>query len=89
MSAYNLRKRAGAASFAEAWDIAIDTGRVRVFDALFDRALNGVTTIRLRLGGAVDISHGPDGALLASALAEPPPKNTNHTKVDRKGSVSV
>jgi hypothetical protein len=71
-SAYALRDRAGAESFAEAWDIAISTGRARQFDHMLDRALNGVTTIRLRMGGTVDISHGHDGRLTAASINKPP-----------------
>ena len=37
-------------------------------DALIERALNGVTTIRLRTGGAVEVGHGPDRRLIASPL---------------------
>jgi Acetyltransferase (GNAT) domain len=70
-SAYQLRGRPDAASFAEAWDIAIETGRARVFDYLMERALNGVTTIRLKLGGAVEIGHGLDRHLVASHMKAP------------------
>jgi hypothetical protein len=72
-SAYALRNRPGAESFARAWDIAIMSGRARVFDYLMERALNGVTTLRLRLGGAVDISHGMDGDLITRHLKAPLP----------------
>ncbi|MBC7986122.1 MAG: hypothetical protein H7X93_05550 [Sphingomonadaceae bacterium] len=75
MSAYKLRRRPGAESFAAAWDGALDTGRARMFDAAIDRALNGVTTLRLRLGGVIDIEHGPDRRLMMSALRAPPPPN--------------
>jgi hypothetical protein len=70
-SAYQLRKRADAESFADAWEAAISSGRARIFEYMFDRAVNGVTTFRLRLGGAVDISHGLDGQLVAAQLREP------------------
>ena len=73
MAAYNLRKREGAESFGQAWDLAIDSGRARVFDYAMDRALNGVTTLRLRLGGTIDISHGPDKALITTMLKSPLP----------------
>lgn len=71
MAAYNLRKRAGAESFGQAWDLAIHTGRARVFDYAMDRALNGVTTLRLRLGGVIDIGHGPDGKMITAMLKSP------------------
>ncbi len=73
MAAYNLLKRNGAESFADAWERAISTGRARVFDYAMDRALNGVTTLRLRLGGSVDISHGPDKAMITTMLKSPLP----------------
>ena len=73
MAAYNLRKREEAESFGQAWDLAIGTGRARVFDYAMDRALNGVTTLRLRLGGTIDISHGPDKALITTMLKSPLP----------------
>jgi hypothetical protein len=76
MAAYNLRKRDGAESFAAAWDVAIHTGRARVFDYAMDRALNGVTTLRLRLGGVIDISHGPDKEMVTTMLKSPLPGTT-------------
>jgi hypothetical protein len=72
VSAYNLRKRPGAESFAAAWDRAIDTGRAQMLDHMMERAINGVTTIRLRLGGMVDIENRPDKRLLVNALRTPP-----------------
>jgi hypothetical protein len=78
MAAYNLRKREGAESFSAAWDSAIAMGRALVFDYAMDRALNGVTTFRLRLGGVVDISHGPDRKVITKMVKSPvsyAPKN--------------
>lgn len=74
-SAYQLRNREGAQHFVWAWDVAIQSGRARLFDYLMDRALNGVTTIRMRMGGAVDISHGMDGKLVTAQLKGPLPGN--------------
>lgn len=65
-AAYALRARAGAESFAAAWDRALGEGRERAFDWLMERALSGVTTITLRSGGAVEVGHGPDRRLIAS-----------------------
>jgi hypothetical protein len=42
-SAYKLRRRADAASFAEAWDIALMMGRDHVWEQAMDRAVNGYT----------------------------------------------
>ncbi len=72
-SAYQLRAREGAESFAEAWDLAVGVGRARLFSYMMDRALNGVTTIRIKLGGAIDIGHGLDGQLMAAQLKAPMP----------------
>ncbi len=74
-SAYRLRGRAGAASFAAAWDRAISMGRTHQYSIAMDRALNGVTTVRILKGGAIDISGGPDMAIIHAALrddAKPP-----------------
>jgi hypothetical protein len=72
-SAYALRARPGAKNFCWAWEVALASGRARLFDYLFDRALNGVTTIKLKLGGDVEISNGPDGRLVAGFLKSPLP----------------
>jgi hypothetical protein len=40
-SAYRLRNHADAASFAAAWEIAIDLGRANADDAAITRALHG------------------------------------------------
>jgi hypothetical protein len=67
-SAYRLRNRSGAASFAAAWDRAISMGRTRQYSISMDRALNGVTTVRVLKGGAIDVSGGPDMAVIHAAL---------------------
>ncbi len=69
-SAYKLRERQGADSFARAWDRALDEGRARQFDYAMDRALNGITTVRILRGGAIDVTGGPDMALVHAALRE-------------------
>ena len=69
-SAYRLRERPDAQSFATSWDRALSTGRLRQFDYAMDRALNGVTTIRIMRGGAIDISGGPDMDMVHAALRE-------------------
>lgn len=69
-SAYRLRERADAASFAAAWDRAIAMGRMRQFDYAMDRAINGITTVRILRGGAIDVTGGPDMAIVHSALRE-------------------
>ena len=67
-SAYNLRERAGAESFAKSWDAALEMGRARQFDHAMERAINGVTTIRVLRGGSVTVNGGPDMRILQSAL---------------------
>jgi len=69
-SAYRLRERAEAASFAAAWDRAISMGRTYQFSIAMDRALNGVTVVRVLKGGAIDVSGGPDMAVANAALRE-------------------
>ena len=69
-SAYRLRERPDAASFAAAWDRAISMGRTHQFSIAMDRALNGVTIVRVLKGGAIDVSGGPDMAVVHAALRE-------------------
>lgn len=69
-SAYRLRERPGAESFSEAWDRALSMGRMRQFDYAMDRALNGITTVRILRGGAIDVTGGPDMDVVRSALRE-------------------
>lgn len=73
VSAYKLRQRPGAESFASAWDRALAEGRAMLCDAAMERALHGVTTVRMRIGGVIEVEHGPDRKLLASFLRLPPP----------------
>ena len=47
VSAYRLREREGAESFADAWDAALEAGQDRQYNYLLDRAVNGVTTVRV------------------------------------------
>ncbi|MBB5706365.1 hypothetical protein [Sphingopyxis panaciterrulae] len=81
-SAYRLRERPGAESFAAAWDRAISMGRMRQYDYAMDRALNGVTIVRVLRGGAVDVSGGPDMAVVHAALRDEtvPPSRLKATK---------
>ncbi|SEH16604.1 hypothetical protein SAMN05428974_1775 [Sphingopyxis sp. YR583] len=69
-SAYRLRERPGAASFAAAWDCAISMGRTHQYSIAMDRALNGVTIVRVLKGGAIDVSGGPDMAVVHAALRD-------------------
>ena len=67
-SAYRLRERAEAEGFAEAWDIALAMGADMQFEAAMDRAINGVTTLRVMRGGSIEIANAPDRKLLNAAL---------------------
>ncbi len=67
-SAYRLRERAGAAGFAEAWDIAIACGADLQFHTALDQAINGVTTVRVMRGGTVEVVNAPDRKVLNAAL---------------------
>jgi hypothetical protein len=87
-SAYNLRSRPEAKSFARAWDIAISAGRARLFDYMMDRAINGVTTIQLKLGGAVEIGHGMDGKLVTAQLTSPLPGENRFKKAKQAPKVT-
>ncbi|MGV3730502.1 MAG: hypothetical protein ACO1NN_07050 [Sphingopyxis sp.] len=69
-SAYRLRERPEADSFAAAWDRAIATGRTHQFSIAMDRALNGVTIVRVLKGGAIDVSGGPDMTVVNAVLRD-------------------
>ncbi len=77
VSAYRLRERAiktggGAESFAAAWDSAMHEGRSRQFDYAMERAINGITTVRVLRGGSVSVACGPNMTLVNAALRDPP-----------------
>ncbi|MBP6441487.1 MAG: hypothetical protein KA252_02420 [Sphingorhabdus sp.] len=74
ISAYNLKKRAGAGSFADEWERALGFGRDMMFDYALERAIYGVTTIKMRLGGAVEFQTGPDDKHLMKVMRVPPPR---------------
>ena len=72
VSAYKLLKRPGAESFADAWNRAISGGRARMFDQAMERALNGVTTVRVRANGTIETTHGPDLRVMMAVIKSPP-----------------
>ena len=45
-------------------------GRTHQFSIAIDRALNGVTTVRVLRGGAIDVSGGPDMGIVHAALRD-------------------
>ncbi len=67
-SAYKLKARPDAASFAEAWSIALAMGRDRVWAEAFDRALNGYTRPMRYRGKVIGQRHTFDNRL-AYAIA--------------------
>ena len=74
ISASNLKKRADAGSFADEWDRALGFGRGMMFDYAMERAIHGVTTIKMRLGGAFEVQTGPDIKQIMKVLRLPPPR---------------
>jgi hypothetical protein len=75
VAAYRLRERAlalggDALGFVAAWDQAVEAGRARQYDVLMDRAMNGVTTIRVLRGGSVSVLGGPDMTLASAAMRD-------------------
>lgn len=71
-SANRLRKRADAASFAEAWDNAIDEGRARSLDQALARGMDGVVVPVMRGGKIVGYRRRFDNRLLyAACYGEP------------------
>jgi hypothetical protein len=84
-SAYRLRERKGAESFSQAWDRAIEMGRQRMFDYAMDRAINGVTTVRVLRGGSISVACGPDMKLLQSAFRDAEPSVNKATKATVSG----
>lgn len=80
VSAYRLRERAlaaggGAESFAAAWDRAIGEGKSRQYGYAMERAINGVTTVRVLRGGSVAVTGGPDMGLVRAAMRDEPAPN--------------
>ncbi len=72
-SAYKLRDRPGAESFAEAWDVALSAGYCDAFDRALERATVGVTTPRFYKGKQVGTRHRIDWRLAMAALNGMPP----------------
>ena len=72
-SAYRLRGREGAESFAAAWDQAQDIGRDHIYDRAIERAVYGVTQPVFRRGVQIGMRHVFDNRpLLRIVLAQEP-----------------
>lgn len=67
-SAYRLRERPGAESFAAAWDRALGWGRDRSADVGLERALCGEIVPIVRDGRCVGLRHRFDNRLLMTVL---------------------
>lgn len=72
-SAYQLRGRPGAESFAAAWDVALAIGYADFFELALERARHGVTTPRFYKGKQVGTRHRIDWRLAIAALNGTPP----------------
>jgi hypothetical protein len=87
-SAYRLRERAGAESFAAAWDLALECGRSRQFEMLIDRARHGITSIRIVSGSHVSVKQAPDLRIMRTFLRELPAQRARlHSQItEMRGS---
>lgn len=68
-SAYALRKRKGAESFARAWDRALDCGQDNVLDHGIERALYGEEREHFYRGRKVGTTRKYDNRVLRAALS--------------------
>ncbi|MGN6269102.1 MAG: hypothetical protein ACTHM0_04320 [Sphingomonas sp.] len=67
-SAYNLRRRPGAESFARAWTLAETDARRRAYELILEQALCGTTRPRFYRGRFVSTVHALDTRLALAAL---------------------
>jgi hypothetical protein len=67
-SAYRLRERPGAESFAESWDRALGWGQDRTIDVGLEIALCGEQVPVMRDGRCVGIVHRPNNRLTLAVL---------------------
>ncbi len=67
-SAYRLRERPGADSFAESWDRALGWGQDRAIDVGLERSLCGEMVPIVRDGRCVGIRHRHDNRLIMTVL---------------------
>lgn len=77
-SAYNLRKRKGAESFAAAWDQVESEARERALAWMIEHVTNGETLPRFYRGRFVGTIHRVDRKVMLAAVrtlfADPPPR---------------
>lgn len=67
-SAYNLRRRPGAESFARAWMLVETDARRRAFELIVDQAINGTTRARFYRGRFVGLTRVYETRLALAAL---------------------
>jgi hypothetical protein len=67
-SAYNLRRRVGAESFARTWTLVETEARDRAFALVADQAISGVTQPRFYRGRFVGTAHRYETRLALAAL---------------------
>lgn len=77
-SAYRLRQRAGAESFAAAWDVAVGQGRAVATDAAITRAIEGVAEPVFRGGLQVGERRRYNDRLLIAVLRQWKPATDAH-----------
>lgn len=82
-SAYTLRNRAGAESFAAAWDVALQMGYDEMFGQAISRAKQGIITPRFYKGKQIGTRHRFDYRLAFAALDSTPPPSPSRKKVAR------
>lgn len=81
-SAYALRRRADAADFAQAWDLALDAGAMKLADTALDRALNGERRTVWYRGKAVGERVIHDNRLLIALLTRRDRRSLSATSVN-------
>jgi hypothetical protein len=81
-SARNLRKRRGAASFALAWDRALESGRSYQIDVGLERSINGERIPVVRNGVVVGEKHRTDNRLAMSVLNALDRRAAAHSRAD-------
>lgn len=72
VGAYKLRRRAGAESFAAAWNSALEEARLRAYDRAVDFSINGIERPRYYRGKRVGTARVFDYRLALAALGPNP-----------------
>jgi hypothetical protein len=85
-SAYGLRERPGAQSFAAAWDAALALGRARADDTAIGRAINGEPRPVFYRGRQVGTRTVYNDRLLLAALRRFGPRKVGASPVPRPGN---